>query len=144
MPDQTDSIIASALAISRTLRREMACKTGAKDVNMLQMHALLHMREHEGMTMKEIAQHLKITSPSATSFVNRLVTMGWVERSADSSNRKLVRLNVSQKGLSLLQTNLNQRKEDLRKILSLLSAKDREDLSRILSSLSTSLQHFTA
>jgi DNA-binding MarR family transcriptional regulator len=135
--DQVDRIMGSALMISRTLRQKMACKD--MDANMLQVHALVHIREHKGMTMKELADHLKITSPSATSFVNRLVKLKWVDRVTDSENRKLVRLEVSPEGERMLQTNIKERKEDMRVILSLLPAKDQEELARILSSLSDAL-----
>jgi DNA-binding MarR family transcriptional regulator len=139
--DQTDAIVAAALGISRTLRKQMHCKPTEGEGNMLQVHALMHIREHEGMTMKEVAEHLQITSPSATSFVNRLVKLGWVQRVTDSENRKLVRIKVSEKGDTMLQATMKQRKEHLRGILSLLPTKDQQDLARILTSLAHSLSH---
>lgn len=138
--DQTEHIMGAALGISRMLRKRMSCKIGDSDANYLQMHALMHIREHEGMTMKELATHMQITSPSATSFVNRLVKLGWVERVTDAENRKLVRLKVSKVGDSMLHTQMKSRKEDMRSVLSLLPAKDQEELARILSSLSDALQ----
>lgn len=138
--DVTDSIMAATLGISRVLRQRMACKVGDSEANFLQMHALVHIREQEGMTMKQLADHLKITSPSATSFVNRLVKLKWVERVTDAENRKLVRLKLTKAGVSMLQTQMNERRNDMRSVLSLLPAKDQKELARILSSLADALQ----
>jgi DNA-binding MarR family transcriptional regulator len=110
---------------------------------MLQIHALLYVREHEGMTMKELAKHLKITSPSATSFVNRLVKLKWVERFTDPENRKLVRLKISTTGTAMLQQSMKERKEEMRKVLSLLSPDDQEELARILTHLSDAIHNTT-
>ncbi len=107
---------------------------------MHQLHALMHIREHEGITMKELADYLKITSPSATSFVNRLVKLRLVERTHDDINRKLVRLKLSKQGNAMLETKKRQRTEIMRDILSLLPSKDRQELARILSSLAQALQ----
>jgi DNA-binding MarR family transcriptional regulator len=136
--DIFDQIMGSALGISRFLRQRMS---GLDDceANMLQIHALLYMRDHEGMTMKQLAEHLKITSPSATSFVNRLVKLKWVERVTDPENRKLVRLRVSNQGNAMLQASMKQRKESMRNVLSLLSPADQESLARILTHLSQAI-----
>jgi DNA-binding MarR family transcriptional regulator len=137
--DLVDRIMGATLGISRTLRQKMACK-GDEHGNMLQIHALVHIREKEGMTMKEMADYLKITSPSATSFVNRLVKLGWVQRFTDAKNRKLVRLKVSPAGMRMLESKISERKAEMRKVLSLLPAQDQKDLARILSTLSTALE----
>jgi DNA-binding MarR family transcriptional regulator len=139
--DLIEHIMDSTLTISRALRQHMACHP--KDANMLQMHALMYIREHKGMTMKELAGHLKITSPSATSFVNRLVKLKWVERFTDAKNRKLVRLRVSKKGEEMLQREWKQRTLHLEQVLSLVPSEDRKHLARILSSLASSIHHIS-
>lgn len=138
--DPTDGIMGSTLSISRMLRKRMACSMGDEDANFLQIHALMYIKEHEGMTMKELASHMQITSPSATSFVDRLVKLGWVERVTDAQNRKLVRLKVSKEGQLMLHTQMKARRDDMRSVLSLLPVKDQEELARILSSLAEALQ----
>jgi DNA-binding MarR family transcriptional regulator len=137
--DLVDRIMGATLGISRTLRQKMACKADEHG-NMLQIHALVHIREKEGMTMKEMADYLKITSPSATSFVNRLVKLGWVQRITDAKNRKLVRLKVSPAGMRMLESKMAERKAEMRQVLSLLPSQDQKDLARILSTLSTALE----
>ena len=135
-----DELLALTLDITRQLRRTMRTLCGEeKEVNMLQLHAVALIKEHDGMTMKEFAQYLKITSPSATSFINRLVSVGWVKRVPDSTNRKLVRLRLSPQGQRMFAIKLQERRGVLKQMLATLSQQDQRDLVRILRKLSHSL-----
>jgi DNA-binding MarR family transcriptional regulator len=133
-----DQILAQTLDLSRMLRQK-CFQRDEKDVNMLQLHAVVLIREHEGMTMKEFAESLKITSPSATSFVNRVVNMGWVQRVADKKNRKLVRLKITPLGKRLLQARMQEKRRCFRDMLKLLSVQDQRDLVRVLQKLTKAL-----
>jgi DNA-binding MarR family transcriptional regulator len=137
----TDQLMAATHSISRSLRQRMAAyKDSEGDANMLQIHSLVYIREHEGITMKEFAQYLKVTSPSATSFVNRLVKLGWVERFTDDTNRKLVRLRISKKGEGMILTKMKERTAALHQVVSLLPGRDQQELARILTSLAEALR----
>lgn len=108
-------------------------------INPQQMYATFTIFEHEGLTMKELAEYLGITSPSATSLVNRLVRMKWVSRLADPKNRKLVRLKLAPDGKKKLTTAMKTQSQAMGDVLSLLTVKDRTDFARILSNLHDAL-----
>ena len=137
----SDLIIVRAIEFHRMLRQKMWCaKPGEKDLNFHQLHAAIVIMEHQGVTMKEFAGSLRITSPSATSLVNRLVKMGWVQRFADKDNRKLVRLRIAPRGQKALQTRLRRKKQEMRKIVSFLAPADQKDFARILLHLTKALE----
>lgn len=138
--EHSDILIDLTFEVSRLMRRKMASAT--KDdgsMNWLQMNALSLISEHEGVTMKEVAAFMKVSAPSATSFVNRLVKMQWVERTDDVTNRKLVRLKVTQAGKQILTEKIAQKKQMMRGIVSLLSDEDQTDMIRVFRNLLTSL-----
>ncbi len=108
-------------------------------MNPVQMHAMLIIREHDGLTMKEFAEFLHVTSPSATSFVNRLVRMKWVKRIADKTNRKLVRLKLSDEGMNCVTTNMKEHSRMMRDLFSLLTLADQKEFARILGNLRVTL-----
>jgi len=140
MPDSLDRIIDLTFELRRTCRQKMSC--GPKEtegVNFAQVHALLLIEKQPGMTMKELAKALHITSPSATSFVSRLEKSHWVERYHDPLNRRLVRLRMSPTGKKLLHVKMSKRRNELKDILRLLPAKDQIALARILKHLLASL-----
>ena len=82
--------------------------------------------------MRDIAQYFKITAPSATALVNELVHGGYMERKGNARDRRQVRLSLTRKGKTTLQSVTERRKRVIGKILSSLGAGDRADLNRIL------------
>lgn len=136
--DDSDRIITLSHTFHRLLRSHMVDfrKLG---VNPLQLHAMVIILENDGLTMREFADHLHITSPSATSFIDRLVKLTWVVRKTDPANRKLVRLSVTASGKKTVERALREQRMAMRGIFSLLSVSDRRDFARILETLCTKL-----
>ncbi len=128
--DPVDSLIGSTLDIARAMRHRVFC--GTKDgLHPGQLHAMLLIDEQPGMTMKELAGLLHITSPSATSLINRVVRLGLVQRRHDASNRKLVRLRLSAKGADLLKRKHDERNKALKSLFCVLTPAEQAHLSSI-------------
>ncbi|MDB4979106.1 MAG: Transcriptional regulator SlyA [Candidatus Peribacteria bacterium] len=141
--DPVDRISTLTFEILRHIRKKMIRKQeeNTEDcVNMLQMQTLHMLTEHEGATMKEVADFMKVSSPSATSFISRLVKMGWIDRVSDPLNRKLVRLKVTAKGKKLLQEKMLERKKVFAEMLDLLPLEDQQEFARILGLLLDNLR----
>lgn len=126
-----DRVIESTFEIGRIMRHRMKCEAKDNRINFLQIHALMLISEQDGITMHELADALHVTSPSATSFVNRLVKMQWLERMHDPHNRKLVRLRVTAKGKALLREKLMLRQKLMREFFSLLGAAEQASLAAL-------------
>jgi DNA-binding MarR family transcriptional regulator len=134
--DHIEKIITATFEMGRAMRQRMTAHGRAGDhVNFLQIHALFIIDGHNGMTMKEFAGALMITSPSATSLVNRLVKLQWVVRSTDPSNRKQVHINVTAVGRKVMREAMKKKSKEMRQVFALLSAKDQKELARILTTL---------
>ena len=99
------------------------------------MHALLFIQSKPGITMKELAGLLRVTSPSTTSFVDRLVKLGHVRRARDVTNRKLVRLYLTDEGETSLKVTMEKRRDMLLDILSVLSPSEQESLRTVMQKL---------
>jgi len=137
--DDTTHIAAMWMKTARILKDRIFLVHKAVGINPQQMYAAFMIYEHEGLTMKELAEHLGITSPSTTSLVNRLVRLKWVSRMADPSNRKLVRLKLAPDGKKILTQVMKTQSTAMGEVLSLLSVTDRTDFARILSNLHDAL-----
>lgn len=112
------------------MRKRMA--EGNDTLTMAQVHALRSIAECDGMTMKQLASAMMITSPSATSFVERLVEMGWVERYTNAKNRKEVHLRLTRSGAEMLAAKKAQCDATVAALLSHLSPADRSELARLM------------
>jgi|GEM_PF-758808 len=139
--DTPANIIQLWMEISRLLRRNMLSKGKVADVcmNPMQIHAMVIITEHPDVTMKEFAKHLHISSPSATSFVDRLVKLQLIERVADADNRKLVHLRVLAAGRTALDAAMKEHSIVMHDLFSLLSHDDQQVLERVLTNLKQAL-----
>jgi DNA-binding MarR family transcriptional regulator len=133
--DSTGDIVKLWMQTAKVLGKRIFLQTGKTPVNPQQMFAMFIISEHTGITMKELARELGITSPSATSLVNRLVRMKWVTRVSDPQNRRLVRLTMALAGRKILESAMQARAKAMHEVLSLLPVEDRKDFARILSHL---------
>jgi DNA-binding MarR family transcriptional regulator len=131
----TGDIVKLWMQTAKLLRKRVFFSAGKTAVNPQQQFALMIISEHDGITMNELARELGITSPSATSLVNRLVRVKWVSRVADPENRRLVRLKMALPGRTMMEAVLKERAKAMQEVLSLLSPRDRTDFARILFNL---------
>jgi DNA-binding MarR family transcriptional regulator len=138
--DTPARIIQLWMDISRMLRKNMAKRgSGAAPMNHMQMHGVFMIAEHPNVTMKEFAGLMHISSPSATSFVDRLVKLRWVERVPDPENRKLVHLRILPPGREALERSLKEHSAMMHDLFSLLSDADQDSFERILANLKEAL-----
>ncbi len=137
--DTPSKLTTLTLEFSRGLRQYMHQCIKDDKANFLQIHALALIADHKGMTMKQFAEHMKITSPSATSFIDRLVKLKWVRRVSSIKNRKTIRIALTPAGKKILVTKSKERAAFMRRIISLIPAEDQKHLERIFTHLNNHL-----
>ena len=127
-----DGIIQRTFDLGRVLRKKM--HTGdPSDLHMGQIHALAFIKDYPGITMSKVAAMLQVSSPTATSFVGRLVRMGYVTRHQDKKNRTFVRLEVTKAGAAILGSKMSEKRRIIADVLSVLSVADQRALHALLS-----------
>ncbi|MDD5103430.1 MAG: MarR family transcriptional regulator [Candidatus Peribacteraceae bacterium] len=134
------ALVSLTLDISRSLRQEIShgCRKGVG--NLLQLHALAFIEEHPGITMKAFSQALHVSSPSATTFIDRLVKAGWVKRLFNPKNRKLVLLSLTPMGKRMLSKNRAEKRAVIHGLISCIPSKDQRHLLQILNRLLNEIQ----
>ncbi len=138
--DITADISETIFTIVRLLKRQMTFKSDFFQLSVLQIQALCFLKQKENAQMSEIAEYFRIELPSATSLLNKLHQMELVERQADPKDRRLVRINLTDQGKSLLKQVMDERSKKVAKMLSYLSGEDKKQLFRILRTLSVELE----
>lgn len=117
--------------IMRILKRKMVCGD-ENDLHMGQLHALAYVTEKGDMTMKQLANALQVSSPSATAFVDRLVAMKYLSRSHDADNRRIVRLTITPAGRKAYIRKMAEKQRIVGGLLDSLSDADKKEFLRIL------------
>jgi DNA-binding MarR family transcriptional regulator len=84
--------------------------------SMLRVEAI-HLIEKEEPTMKRVAEYLHIKAPSATSLIDGLVQVGYIKRVADSKDRRMVQLKITDKGKEYLKDGMRQMSEKIKEVL---------------------------
>jgi len=102
----------------------------------IQLQALSFILRQKNPTMKDVAKYLNITPPSTTFLINNLIKFNLVKRVYDKNDKRIIRLNISNKGKKELQAGFAKSRKHLHKKLSLLSTKERQDFISILKKVS--------
>lgn len=68
------------------------------DLTMPQSNAMLIIRQHGGVTMRQLSDALGVAAPSASTMVERLVEMGMLRRETCPSDRRAVRVQLTETG----------------------------------------------
>ncbi len=83
----------------------------ALDIGMGQLKALIVLKEQGRQTVGGMARALKVTEPSASLLLDKLVTRGLVARETDSEDRRRTFVDLSESGDELM-TRLRRTKDD--------------------------------
>ncbi|MHB8420951.1 MAG: MarR family winged helix-turn-helix transcriptional regulator [Myxococcales bacterium] len=123
-----------ALGRRRSLRDPVASVCAKMDLTSPQIHALSWLGLG-ALTMGDLARLLGITEKTATGVVDRLERERYVVRSRDGKDRRVVHVQLAQRGRATARRLDQLITEKLGRLLASLDAKSRRDLFRILEQL---------
>jgi DNA-binding MarR family transcriptional regulator len=86
-------------------------------------------------SMKEIADLLRITGPSATAMIDRLVDKGELVRAEDPDDRRIVRLRTTAVGEKAFKAGRRAALTGMDGLLSVLGEGERAELDRIITKI---------
>ena len=135
MADKLEQII-SLIFMMRQMSHENMLAEKDKNFSFLQFITLRYIKEKKPL-MKELADFLAITPPSATSLINTMAEAELVSRLAEANDRRIVRIAITKKGESSLEKWQKKVVNNMRKRLEKLNKGEQENLAGILTKLTT-------
>ncbi len=126
----TNKAISLIFSASRQIKEKYRDER-KNSVSGMQLETLRYIKENDPL-MKEIADYLCVAPPSATSLVNHLVKAGLAKRIRDGRDRRIVKLSITDRGKKELSGGEERIAGRMKKILSSLSEKEKENLVKIL------------
>lgn len=135
-----NQIAGTIFSLFRVMKDEMDYHSDSSQLTVLQAQALIYLQKKKKVSMSEIASNFKISLPTATSLSDKLVNAGLIERQSDKSDRRIVYLIITDKGTKLLAEAMIQRGKKIKKILSLLSTEEKQQLLKIMKKLVVTIQ----
>ncbi|WP_322495422.1 MarR family winged helix-turn-helix transcriptional regulator [Chloroflexus sp.] len=101
-------------------------------LNPTQYAALLLLDERHGVRLSDLSVHLLIDKSSTTRLIDRLSSLGLVERIADPSDRRVQRLRLTAHGRTHLAKVRAAHSESLARQWAVLDGAEHELLTRLL------------
>jgi DNA-binding MarR family transcriptional regulator len=95
-----------------------------------QLRALLRIVRDEGLTMGELARHIGISFAAATQVVEQLVDLGLVTRERSTTDRRVVRLGLTEHAHAELDAVLARRAAQVREVCAQLSPDEARAFAR--------------
>ena len=135
-----EQLISMIFTTSRLIRERAKNREKIDPFSFLQLETLRYVAEKGDPSMKNVADYLYITPPSATSLINSLVKTKQLERIHDKDDRRLVRLVITPKGKTALASGFKKITTRMRRLLSNLDAKEKDNLFKILEKLARANQ----
>ena len=127
--------------IMRLMKRQMDVTTEFSSLNISQIQTLVFLKENDGANMTDLATFLQIELPSVTSLVNKLVRKDLVQRLADRSDRRVVRIELTKTGEKLLLQTTQKRIQQIKKVMSYLSNDQKREFITILKTIREHLEN---
>ncbi len=131
--DQIGQIISLVFNMRQILHEKMA-KNNNCQASFLQVVTLKYIKD-KNPPMKDVADYLSITPPSATSLIDNLINSGMITRKFDPEDRRVVKVEITKKGASFIGSHIEEVSRRMRKGLATLTAKEQDQLSKILTKI---------
>jgi DNA-binding MarR family transcriptional regulator len=120
--------------VMRAIRSQMRSR-GSLDLTVPQFRALAFVNRNKGSSLCEVADHVGLTSPSASTLVDGLIERGMMTREEHPDDRRRIRLAVTEPGEAILEASTRGTMTYLAKKLSGVSADDREIIVKAMETL---------
>lgn len=133
--DINEKIIDSMFGISRLIREVGVFNSSTSQITILQFQALMYISKQENVSMGDIANYFSIMLPTATTLTNKLIKADLVYRKNDQNDRRIVRIDLTQKGKDLLKEANKARNKKVSHFLAYMSMQEKKTLLDILKAL---------
>lgn len=119
-------------AVRRIMRTTLAKRAKVDPATWPRIETLKFIADHEAPQMKEVAEYLSITAPSATTLVNGLVRRGLVTHVKDVHDGRSTRLTLTPKGKKELAQVITRSTRLLGQFFETLSAQELRTFTTLL------------
>ncbi|MEV6263983.1 MarR family transcriptional regulator [Streptomyces sp. NPDC051784] len=135
-PDSDGMLAEQLLRLTRRLQRIQSRQLEPIGITPAQFRLLRAAAHYDGPPrMADLAERLDVVPRAVTTLVDGLEASGRVRRAPDPSNRRVVRIEITEEGRAVLRSMRDARKAAAEEILTPLTAEQREVLGGLLTAL---------
>ncbi|MFE9722685.1 MarR family winged helix-turn-helix transcriptional regulator [Streptomyces sp. NPDC005794] len=135
-PDSDGMLAEQLLRLTRRLQRIQSRQLEPIGITPAQFRLLRTTAHYDGPPrMADLAERLDVVPRAVTTLVDGLEASGRVRRAPDPTNRRVVRVEITEEGRGVLRSMRAARKAAAEEILAPLTADQREVLGGLLTAL---------
>ncbi len=112
-----DAVLGASRVLVAIAARSLADLDDAQDVTLAQYRSLVVLASRGPQRVASLAEALGVTPPTASRLCDRLVRKGLVRRRTDRSDRRQVRIALTDAGRRLVDTVTERRRREIARIL---------------------------
>ena len=101
-------------------------------LSMPQISTMMRLHYRGSCGISEMGNHLGVTNAAASQMVDRLVHLGYLERTEDQTDRRVKQLTLTSKGNALIQKSLEARRRWLENLVEALTPKQQAEITSAL------------
>jgi DNA-binding MarR family transcriptional regulator len=124
---QAMKLYAQAMAIVDPIRVRLWSEA---ELTTSQLRLLILLRQEPGATLSSLAAHLRVSPPTASGLVDRLVRQDYLRREGDPNDRRFVRHHLTERGVAVLGELEREGRALMNDILGRLSDSELDELVR--------------
>jgi len=130
--------------IFKSIKPKKFINIGVKDLTVSQLETIAYLYEHKAAKMSDLANNAGVKMSTMTDMIERLHSLGLVERKHDEKDRRSIVISISKNVLSKVYGHIQDRNEQLAKIMDCLTQKEKQTVIKILTKMLDSLHKKTA
>lgn len=89
--------------VQRVWKHRVLTALDDEQISVAQMGLLFMIHEKQSVISKDLAKHMHISRSAIAQLLDGLAELGYIERSEDTKDRRIVHLSLSKKGKSVLK-----------------------------------------
>jgi len=105
------------------------------NLTISQIAALIRLYRKDGCNVSDIGANMGISSAAASQLLERMVQLGFIERSVDSNDRRIKNLNLTQNGLNVLNESFLASKKWVEELIYKLNDDEKNETITVLNRL---------
>lgn len=119
-----EDIIQNFVIIGPLFKKKLvarSCGFSPSPFNHSHFQIMTVLNENGMMPISEVGKKLFISTPNMTKLLNKLIEEDMIDRIPDKNDRRIINIDLTEKGHSYLDDNFKKMKNSLKELLSTLS-----------------------
>jgi DNA-binding MarR family transcriptional regulator len=134
-PDEASAAFKQLMVTFLKLQRQLEDVLEPQGLVLSQFEALAKIGMKPGMIQQELVQHLLVTKGNVGALLDRLETMGWVQRKSCPNDRRANRLYLTPAGQTMIQDIIKKHRVFIAESFKPLSILQRDQLRSLLKTI---------